>query len=76
MSRSCLHSDLYSYPFKTPTPTKGKGFSWVMEGVDEGLKGKNPLGGKCKGLLAFVCKLKFLQKQCFHKLTMKKTTFM
>ena len=36
MSRSCLRADLYPYPSKTSTPTKGKGFLWVMVGVDEG----------------------------------------
>ena len=63
MSRSCNHPGLYPYPSKTPTPTKGKGFSWVMVGVDEHQE-----------LLDFVCKLKFLRQQCFHKLTIRKNT--
>ena len=53
MSRSCLHPNLYSYPSKTPTFTKGKGFSWVMVGVDEGLKGKKPSGGSASRVVSF-----------------------
>ena len=74
MSRRCLHGDLYPYPSKTQTPTKGKGFLWVMVGVDECSKGKKPSGGSASGVGRFCYKLKFLQKQCFPKLTMKKTT--